>query len=216
MLDGEEALADPKRGMLAASDLRRRGWTAALIRQFVPVADAQASNPRCDIAASMNLFECSRIGAIEASDAFQTVRARGDVRRESARRAQADRREALLAWATVLPIVVPAWDTGDAMEKAIRHYEGLAPEYRFTNVVDGIRADPWFLYQITVEYLAGWAARAEEVLEPFYGTPGWREAHLSVRIRILLAIADAYPRMGEICRRSILMIEPTELMAGLA
>jgi len=62
--------AHRQREFFTAGDLRHRGWTEALIRQFAGAADDFVPNPHHPTGPSMRLYRSDRITAIEATDNF--------------------------------------------------------------------------------------------------------------------------------------------------
>lgn len=57
-------------GFVSVSDLLRRGWTDAMIRDLLGTADATARNPHCAHSHPMRLYTTSRVASAERSPSF--------------------------------------------------------------------------------------------------------------------------------------------------
>ena len=89
---GAASAAVPENYLTMAA-LRERGWTDAMIRDYLGEPDATRPNPRYRSAAPMKLYLAQRAEAAEASSEWAERKAYGD-RRRAAGVAVADRKRA--------------------------------------------------------------------------------------------------------------------------
>lgn len=82
---------------LSVSNLKGRGWTDALIRDYLKVPDKLSRNPFYSKAAPMRLYLSSRVETIEISTEWQTAQEKSKPRKVSAARAVQTKTERLLA-----------------------------------------------------------------------------------------------------------------------
>jgi hypothetical protein len=148
---------------LTTASLRERGWTDAMIREYLGEPDATRPNPRYSSAAPMKLYLAERAEAAEAS-AEWVERERLGARRRAAGLAAADRKraetEALarqLAADLLSSLVIPA-DPRQAAIDAYNRWHAASctcPGWRDLGFC-GKRADasdlPDFLHRITVDH----------------------------------------------------------------
>ena len=127
---------------LTTASLRERGWTDAMIREYLGEPDATRPNPRYSSAAPMKLYLAERAEAAEAS-AEWAERERLGARRRAAGLAAADRKraetEALarqLAADLVSSLVIPA----NPRQAAIDAYNQLARRAGRENAHQVLRA----------------------------------------------------------------------------
>src|SRR5258706_14704500 len=74
---------------MTAGELRRHGWTGALIRRFAGPADHLAVNPHHPGGPAMRLYERARIEAVEADALFIEARHAAERRQDAAKKGQA-------------------------------------------------------------------------------------------------------------------------------
>jgi hypothetical protein len=97
---------------LTMAGLRERGWTDAMIRDYLGEPDAKRPNPRYRTAAPMKLYLAERADAAEASPEWVERKMRGATRR-AAGLAVADRKQAETE-------AVGTHDTREKVEEAVR------------------------------------------------------------------------------------------------
>ena len=187
-------------GFLAVSDLLRRGWTDAMIRDLLGAADATARNPHCAHSHPMRLYTTSRVASAERSPSFlerlEAAHHKRAVGKATARR----RRAELLEWAAHLHIEAPPIQIPRLRRICEDYFAALSDTdlESLPFVIDRVMATD--RHAQLVIYLALQMACHEEALAPFIGAPGYPEAIAAIRLRILDAIATAYPVLGEAAR----------------
>lgn len=189
----KEVTQSAKKGMIAGSDLRRRGWTPTLVKQLLPAHDSTADNPHNKRSPAMRLYDVKRVLAAERTDAFKTAQSSVVERRLQAQRLAEQKSRELLHRAVVLPIAVPQWDLGELMVAAIAHYESIAPEFRPVSIRKGLRQDPAFLARVTLTYLRSWMERTDEHFLSDRSNPSYDRAMRVLEMRKQRLIARAYP-----------------------
>ncbi len=187
-------------GFVAASDLIRRGWTDAMIRELLGTADATARNPHCTRGHPMRLYADTRIALAERGPSFQDRLATARRNRLAGQAAAHRRRDALLAWVDTLRIVAPPI-APSRLDRICTDYFGHLSETDLGSlpfVLDRALATCRLTQRVV--YLALQMACHEDALAPFIGAPGYPEAIAAVRLRILDAIAVAYPDLRDAVR----------------
>lgn len=183
-------------GFLAVSDLLRRGWTDAMIRDLLGAADATARNPHCAHGHPMRLYADSRVAFVERGPSFRERLAAAHHKRAAGKAAAHRRRSELLKWVARLRIVAPPIQMPRLRRICADYFNALSDMdiESLPFVVDRVASDRDALLVI---YLALQMACHEEALAPFIGAPGYPEAISAIRLRTLDAIATAYPVLGE-------------------
>src|SRR5258706_7669125 len=96
---------------MTAGELRRHGWTGALIRRFAGPADHLAVNPHHLGGPAMRLYERARIEAVEAEALFIEARQAAGRRQDAAKKGQATKADNAAASAAediAAPVLPPA------------------------------------------------------------------------------------------------------------
>lgn len=184
---------------LTVAGLRERGWTDAMIREYLREPDATRPNPRYWSAAPMKLYLTERAESAEASPEWAERKTHGD-RRRAAGLAAADRMraetEALarqLAADLAASLVLPADPQRAAIEAYNEwHSDGCTcPGWYELGSCDK-RADtsdsPEFLRRITVNYLRHYLTGYDRVYKRLAGRVGHQDAHEILRAEVNAAI----------------------------
>jgi len=197
-------------------DLRKRGWTPALIARFLPTPDDTWPNPHYRKAAPMKAYLADRVSAIEQSPEFAALRARAEARKRASARGVGTKRAKLAEWVAGLTIPVPVLDRDVLIREACEYYnargdrrparrwgdpgaeEEWGEAYVWRPASPG--SDPWFLNRIVVNYLRHRLTDYEAVLRRTVGKVGRRAAYAAIKGKVLGAIAGAYPWLAEACR----------------
>ncbi len=149
---------------LSLRGLRERGWTGAMVRDFLGEPDLTRPNPRYRTGAPMKLYLTERVAVAEASTEWADRMARAALRRAAAAAAAAQRRAETeaLAWRLaddlVTSVEIPACPQQAAIEAYNRwHLAGCTcPAWREIGFC-GKRAEagdsPEFLRRITVSFV---------------------------------------------------------------
>lgn len=137
-LEGAELEEADAALLLSTHDLRGRGWTAALIRDFLALPDAARPNlmrlGRRRLP-PVKLYRAERVDEVEASEAFLVAQARAMEARERAERALSARRtnkaRQIEAWAQAWqPNLTPRPLRRGAYRKAYSAHEDALEEAR--------------------------------------------------------------------------------------
>ena len=188
---------------LTKAGLKERGWTDALIRDFLKEPDQTKRNPHCSSAPPMCLYKVSRVGAVEATDEFAQRMARTQSRRETAKKAakkglRTKRKETRKLAMDMPP--VPRLDRDELIKRACKHYNKHW-ELRNPDKYATSSNTPEFLNRICVNYLRHGVSEYDERLGMMYGRVGGKEMYHPIRQKVLRAIADAYPYLAAECYR---------------
>jgi hypothetical protein len=193
--------------------LRDRGWTDAMIRDYLGDPDITRPNPRYAGAAPMKLYRAERVKAAEASAEWAQRRMLA-TRRRAAGMAVADRKRAetrelarQVAADLVASLVFPA----DPQQTAIDAYNQwhsascTCPSWRELGFC-GKRADVGdpseFLHRITVNYARHSLTGYDRAYKRLTGRVGHQDAHEFLRAEVTAAIearleASAPPAVPE-------------------
>ena len=184
---------------LTMAVLRERGWTDAMIREYLGEPDATRPNPRYSSAAPMKLYLTERAEAAEASPEWAERKAVGASRRAAGAAAAARKRtetEALarqLAAYLVASVVLPA----NPQEAAIAAYNKWHSDNCTCSGWNelgfcGKRADasdpPEFLRRITVNHVRHQLTGYDRAYNRLVGRVGHRDAHEILRAEVNTAI----------------------------
>jgi hypothetical protein len=184
---------------LTMAGLRERGWTDAMIRDYLGEPDATRPNPRFRTAAPMKLYLAERADAAEASPEWEERKVRGAARR-AAGMAVADRKRAeteavarQLAADLVASLVFPAAPQRAAIEAYNAwHSTGCTcPGWHDSGFCDK-RADASdsaeFLRRITVNHARHALTGYDRAWNQLAGRIGRQDAHEILRSEVNAAI----------------------------
>ena len=183
-----EVLQPPPSQYTKASDLKRRGWTEALIRRHLGSADRQARNPHVPSAGKMRLYRNERIVEIEASGEFATALAEAARRGNLARQRIESERASCIEIAKSVQVLLDDIDLGECVAVAKQRVANLAPMF--------VQTDSAFVDIATVLAIEERKAGCYDALDEQFGRPGIREAREIVRRKIARAISARYPNLS--------------------
>jgi len=195
--------ATVKRGHLAVSDLRRRGWTHALVSRFLAEPDAGGVNPYHPSSHQMKLYVVERVLEMEASDAFAAAMAAAEARRKKSLLVVESRRAKSFECARTIAISLPQRTLIEVLLAAMSHYNDMASEYRHGERLATTQSPPEFIARIAVNYLRHSLGYLEEEMTELYGQPGRAMAFLVFHRRVLTAITFEYPELEDECLRQL-------------
>src|SRR5436305_7093414 len=92
--------------MLSLKDLKDRGWTEVLVKQFLGVPDALKPNPNYRQAAPMQLYSPARIEQAESQAQWQQAKARATLRSQASKMLAARKATELVERAQQMRITV--------------------------------------------------------------------------------------------------------------
>ena len=198
--------ADKERpDMVNLSGLKERGWTPALIERFLGEPDKLVPNPHYRSGPSMRLYFLKRVKASESGKRFQKAFAsKATMRQASKTRGIAvsrQKRDELFEWVDTLTISLPTYSEDALFQNAVRHYKQLWDDREQFDKTASVDSDRNFLLRISVNYLRHECTSYENLLEKVHGKVGVNEARLDIKIRVLTAIAEAFPILANECSR---------------
>lgn len=177
------------------SDLRARGWTPAMVRQYL--GDPDAIVHIRGTSHDMHLFDAERVERVEAEPTW-SERADQAARRSAAGKACADKKAAeTTEWARAVEIKVPLMPMEELFDRARESYESLWASRGEERYADG--DNEAFLQRIAVNYLRHECSRYEHLLTSTKGEVARREAQEIIGERVLDAIANQYPELSDEC-----------------
>ncbi|MCW3051660.1 MAG: hypothetical protein JWN14_830 [Chthonomonadales bacterium] len=195
------------------AELKERGWTDTLIRDYLGGPDATLKNPRYACAAPMRLYLRDRAVAVEAQENWSGILARASKRKEAAQKATETKSQRLLAYVSGLQISITAMPLPEVTELACEAYNRRMQNIEEDRMYDGrfdfewTPATTWsdsaFLQRITVNYLRHRLSRYDHELERLFGKVGIRDAYAQLNAKVYLAITEAYPALGAECNRQM-------------
>ncbi|MET9801098.1 hypothetical protein [Streptomyces sp. NPDC006368] len=196
--------------------LRRRGWTDAMVRDLLGEPDVQGRDPRRWSIAPVRLYLLARVEAVERAPEFADCSGAAGPGAAVARVAAEKRRQAVLAAIRAEPIRVPMLPRAELEMRAVRHRRltggapegggggsGSGPEPESGADSDAEPRAAGALARWQVDYLLHALGRYDVLLDGLFGAAGRAEAERLLRRRIHEAIAQAYPRLADECRRRI-------------
>lgn len=192
---------------LTASDLKRRGWTESLIKEFCPSPDDTTLNPWYKSAAPIRLYLKERIANIEASSDFQERVKQIARRKQSAAKAVNTKIDRLHRHIEAWTPTVPRLEMNELIERACDSYNShkldllIERGYEYTPATP--ESDESFLHRITVNYLRHHFTSYERKLAGQYGKVGVRESYILISRKIFAAISDVYPGLADECQRQL-------------
>jgi hypothetical protein len=185
-----------KSDYLNIAGLTARGWTAAMIRDFLGRPDTTRPNPRFHNAAPTPLFARKRIDAAERTPTFAKRRDLAARRSASGKAAARRRRMEMLRLMAAEEIPIPQLEPAVLEARAVRHRD--ARSRLDISTVDGKTLNRW-----KVNYLRQQLTRYDPMIEGLFGRVGRADAEHSLRQRIFEAIGKAYPDLQDECRRQL-------------
>ncbi|MEY9892985.1 hypothetical protein ABIA31_006663 [Catenulispora sp. MAP5-51] len=180
---------------LNGRELAARGWTPAMIRDFLGSPDHFEYIPRFRNAAPMLQFALARVLAAERTAKWAARLELAAQRSAAARRAADRRREEMIS---LVADEMPIPDLGPDVltDRAVRHGEPR-------DAIGAGKADHKTLNRWKVNYLQYDLIRFDEKIEGMFGQIGRAAAVKSLRRRALQKIGAAYPDLLWECQRQL-------------
>lgn len=189
------------------TQLKERGWTAALVKKFLDPPDDTRPNPHDKSASAMRLSTVSRVEAAEKCADWKTASNRARARSEVGKAVAARKAAEQVKAAEHLPITVTHLPLDQLRSRAIASYNLFHEEVLWERGHDYERAseqsDPLEKERITVNDIRHHLTEYETHLEEVAGQVGVSEAGRVIRRRVYAQIAAHYPEYAEECRRQI-------------
>lgn len=195
---GSEDLAE--RPHWAKRELKERGWTERSIKAHLGAADVLKPNPMFRSAAPMQLYARARVLLIEMGGEW-TPHEVSQARRAAAYASAERRAAAMIAGIERRRVSVPKMPLQDLYQQACDDYNERAWDRgRDGDAHPG--SDPAFVKRIAVNFLRHAATDYDWELESRRGQVGIRMgAHEAMFLRVMKAVAAAYPELRGECRR---------------
>ncbi len=191
--------------LLTMTQLKERGWTAALVKKFLDPPDATRPNPHYKSAAPMRLYTASRVEAAGSCEDWKTAVARARTRSEVGKAVAARKAADLVKEAEQLPITVTRLPLDQLRKRAIASYNAFHEELLWERGHDyetaDAQSDPAFLERITVNYIRHHLTAYDTHLEEVAGRIGVSQAIATIRRRVYAAIEATHPEYAEECQR---------------
>lgn len=194
---------------LTVSQLKELGWTDGLIKKHLGDPDKLKRNPVYRSKAPMRLYDVQRVEETERLIDWQALEAKREKRKQAAQKAVETKREQLDRYVARVDIKVPKLRPDKLIDRACVHYNNRArgDEYARPN------SDVGFLARITVNYLRHQLTEYEAHLSAIGGKVGARDAYVTIKRKVLAAIADQYPWLEEECLNQVERLEEQEFSA---
>jgi hypothetical protein len=187
---------------ISASDLRRRGWTNAVIRRFLPTPDALRPNPHHMFGAPARCYAIERVDALEQLPDLALAKQQSHVRSVRSAAASARAQEQMLASAAACCITVRCVPADDRLFlSALRHFVEWAgaPEDPF-GLPYTPPGPPWRTRDwIEARYVMRALLSVDLPAGLVFGAPGTVAAGRIVFARALAAVAEVYPHLADEC-----------------
>ena len=167
-----------KKIFICVSELKRRGWTAGLIKKFLPKPDETKTNPIVKCAAPMKLYKIKRVERIEKSEKFIKEMEAISIRKIAAKKAVETKTAKTVEWANSVKFNVPTFSKDKLEHNAIYQYE----QYNDTKVYD--RDDEDFINRICTNYLRHECTTYDRVLNSLYGLVGRQKAYEIIKEKV--------------------------------
>lgn len=185
---------------LNATQLAARGWTPAMIRDFLGRPDQTEYVPRFRQAAPTLLFAVPRVQAAERTATFVQRRELA-VRRSAVAKAAADRRRnEMLRLMAADEVRIPDLAPHVLTDRAIRHRDPR-------DAIDAHKADEATLNRWKVNYLRHQLTDYDSMIEGMFGAIGRAAVEAVMRRRALEAIGKKYPDLLDECQRQLRVSE---------
>lgn len=192
--------------MLRRKDLKARGWTNKLVKDFASQPDATKPNPMRRSGPPIWLWHPMTIEAIEVTPEFRAARAIATTRKHAAAKGTATKIAAMEAWVDGLEIELPDVDLAELIWLAIRSFNNRGLDRLCEGRVDHFReasesSDPAFLRRITVNFVRHAETGYEQHLNDTFGKVGTGVAYGRLKAKILDAIGAKWPELRDECER---------------
>lgn len=188
-------------------DLRARGWTDAMVREYLGSSDAERPNPRYQSGAPVRLYLSERVEAAEGKPTWASRQKRAAIRREAGLAAVARKRleTAHLARGIARALTADLELPADLLSKAIGEYNRWHSENcncpsewsgGFCDKRASAGDSPVFLRRISVNYVRHELTGYDRAYHLLARRVGQQQAHELLRSKVNAAIEaklDALP-----------------------
>lgn len=183
---------------LNLASLKERGWTPALVKEFLGEPDKTKVNPFYKSAAPQKLYRVDRVREIEQRAAFLEKKAVATQRSRAALARAEVARQALLA--EVLPNVrVRRLKLNELRRRALASKKER-DEFHGDFGGNPANAEERHIHRWMVNFARHELSNYDEVREKYAGKVGVHDAAEAVRSAVLAKIAVFWPELQEACR----------------
>jgi hypothetical protein len=188
-----------KETYLVKSDLKDRGWSDGLIKTLLVAPDKTRTNPKYQSGPRTQLFALARVEIAEQSPEFISKRVDREKRQAAAQKGVETKKKKMDGYVRSVKIEVPRLEDSLLIKESCDHYNSnkKLKERNFTPATHS--SEQSFLNRITVNYLRHQLTSYETHLDEIAGKVGTGDAYLEIKIKVLDAIADAYPHLRPEC-----------------
>ena len=170
--------------------LKKRGWTPALIRDFLGEPDKLGRNPYYASAPSTKLYLLSRVDVTEKKPEFMEATVKAASRSAASRAAAERKRAALIEWAENVDIKMPSVTIHEALRRGFDHWRRRKME----RYMDGFTSDPppktpdGIDYDTRLRWARNWLRHCrtdyEKLLNARFGVVGAEQGYAIIRRRV--------------------------------
>lgn len=197
-------------------ELKKRGWTEAMVRDLLGEPDSRVPNPRYRSAAPMRLWALDRVTVAESGEEFAARLKAGKARSAASVAAADKRRKQLLDRVSAMTVRVPQLGEEELASKAIKHRNRereFREDFWWVNPDDPSSVEDKTLERWKVNYLRHALTNYERQLTAVAGKVGVRDAKSLIRRKVYDAISERYPSLAAECNKQY--NEREGVMAGV-
>lgn len=176
---------------LSKPNLKSRGWTDSLIRDFLEQPDETRPNPSYRNAGNpMSFYKRERVEMIEITPEFLQAKKLADERKSNAKKGVTTKLQKIREYVENLVIDVPYLEHELLVQTANKELRTLPHEI-----------DMIFDERMCVNFLRHRMTKYESELSKIAGKTGGRGAYYDIKEKVLEAIAEKYDWLEEECWR---------------
>ncbi len=179
--------------------LTRPGWSKSLVTSLLGDPDLRKKIPFRTTVGS--LYYLWRVEAAESSNDFQSAQPALRKRVTAARKAVKTKTDKLVSNINAMSVDVRRLSDRELTRQAQQAYNDHRGEWDYDFMPAGDASDKSFLDRITVNYIRHNLTKYDNALEDLARKTGKGEALNALRRKVYDAIAEAYPRFAEECRK---------------
>ncbi len=189
---------------LTKQGIKLRGWTDAMIRDFLGEPDKIVPRSKCSRYPPYCIYRTARVVAAEQTQGFAERRDKAVQRRARSIQAAKKREAQVIQWARTVPITwmenAPS-SASQAIKQGCRAWEDFRHFERDDYMADARSADNATQKRWAVNYLRHECMDYDNLGHDTKGSPGTYEARSIIKNRCLDLIATRYPALAGEARR---------------
>ena len=184
-------------GFYMKKELKQRGWTDRLIKQYLGNPDQTKVNMHYQSGPPICLYDADRVHVAESQQDFIKECELVTQRRQAAQAGNATKRDKMRKQLDAVQITVPELDSDRLTHLAVEHYNSSV--FGTGRPSAKLDSDEDFLDRIRVNYLRHVLTNYHAILQATAGKVGAEDAYIEIKERILDAIAEVYPELSAEC-----------------